>query len=158
MAERTPRLAIAIATVGGVGYAPVASGTFGSIPAVLLYWLLAPFGPWPIVATIVAVTAVGLWASGVAERHWGNTDPGRVVIDEVAGQLVTLVFHPANPATLALGFFLFRLFDVTKPFPARRLESLHGGRGIMADDLVAGVYASLTLFAARWAFPQFFGG
>ena len=90
--------------------------------------------PSGVAGAIVVATAAGVWASDVVERFWGQTDPGRVVIDEVAGQLVTLIFHPANPATLAAGFFFFRLFDVLKPFPARRFEALHGGRGIMADQ------------------------
>jgi phosphatidylglycerophosphatase A len=140
------RLRLFIATAGGVGYFPVASGTAGSVPGVLLAWGLWELGG--LVATIAGVvvaTLVGVWAAHGAERHFGKEDPGPVVIDEVAGQMLTLLFVQPTPLALGLGFFLFRLFDVLKPFPARRLESLPGGSGIMADDLAAGIYANVVL-------------
>ena len=137
-------LAIAVATVGGVGYVPFAPGTFGSAVGVLVWWLL---GPSAIVQGIAIATvfAVGVWSSGVCERHCGRTDPGHVVIDEVVGMLITLFLIPVGWAGAAGAFLLFRLADVVKPYPANRFERLHGGLGIMADDCMAGVYANLAL-------------
>ena len=90
----------------------------------------------------------GAWSGTVAERHFGTTDPGAGVIDEVAGMLLTLYLLPATWTIAIVGFVVFRAFDIVKPFPARRLESLHGGWGMMADDLMAAIYANLALRAA----------
>ena len=90
--------------------------------------------------------AAGLWSAGVVERLLGK-DPGPVVIDEVLGMLVTLAFLDVNPIGAVVGFFLFRVLDVVKPFPAGRLEHLHGGAGIMLDDAMAGVYGNLVMRA-----------
>jgi len=139
-------LAIAVATVGGVGYVPFAPGTFGSAVGVLVWWLL---GPSAIVQGIAIATvfAVGVWSSGVCERQCGRTDPGHVVVDEVVGMLITLFLIPVGWAGAFAAFLLFRLADVVKPYPANRFESLHGGLGVMADDCMAGVYANLALRA-----------
>jgi phosphatidylglycerophosphatase A len=94
---------------------------------------------------IIAVVVAGVWSGGVAEHHFGRTDPGQVVIDEVAGMLVTLFLNPVGWPGAACGFLLFRVADILKPFPARRLERLPGGLGIMADDVMAGLYANLAL-------------
>ena len=142
-------VAVACATALGVGYAPVAPGTFGSAVGVLIWWLL-PASPLVQGTAILAVFAVGVWSSAVAERHFNRTDPGFVVIDEVAGMLVTLFLNPVGWAGAVGGFVLFRLFDVVKPYPANRLEQLHGGMGVMADDAMAGVYANLALRACIW--------
>ncbi len=140
------KLRLLIATGLGTGYAPVASGTFGSLPGLLLVWLLWNLaGPWAVAVGLIVVVALGFWASARAEDDFGRKDPGQVVIDEVAGQMVSLLFLAPDVTNLAAGFFLFRLFDVWKPFPARRLEQLPGASGIMIDDLVAGLYANLAL-------------
>lgn len=139
-----PFLALAVATGLGTGYAPVAPGTFGSAVGVLL-WLVLPAAPLVQLATIVVAFAAGVWAAGEAERHYGGTDPSAVVIDEIMGMLVALFMVPvAWPGALG-AFLLFRVFDVIKPFPVDRLEYLHGGLGVMADDAMAGVYANLAL-------------
>ncbi|ANM29095.1 hypothetical protein ABI59_05005 [Acidobacteria bacterium Mor1] len=143
-------LCLVIATGFGTGYAPIASGTFGSLPGLLFIALLNPLGWIPAVAGTVVVTLVGIWAAERASRAWGQEDPGRVVADEIAGQMVTLLFVPITPWTLIAGFLLFRLFDIVKPPPARQFEKLHGGVGIMADDLMAGVYANLVLQLALY--------
>jgi len=146
-----PRLALLLATGFGCGHAPVASGTFGSLPGLLLAGLLVRFGgQTALVAGTLLVAAVGVWAAGAAERHFGRTDPSAVVIDEIAGQMLTLWFVPLTPLAFVAGFLLFRVMDVLKPPPARALERLHGGAGIMADDLAAAVWANLLLQAARW--------
>jgi phosphatidylglycerophosphatase A len=142
------RLAVLIATVGGLGYAPVAPGTFGSAAGILIYWFTRH---WPTswqLGLIVVITSVGVWAATRAEQHFGKEDPGAVVIDEVAGQLVTLAFTGAGLAAMVVGFFVFRILDIIKPFPADRFERLHGGTGIMADDVMAGIYGCILLHLA----------
>lgn len=115
-----------------------------------LFFLL---GSWPLqLAGIVLVTWAGIWAASRTERVLGLKDPGKVVVDEVAGQMIALVpvsLFALSRGWIIISFTLFRLFDIFKPYPARRCESLRGGWGIMADDLVAGVYAALlvSLFA-----------
>jgi len=138
------RLAILVATVGGAGYAPVAPGTVGSAVGALLLWLI-PFSGPGLAIFLVAVTAVGMWASSRAERRLGAHDPGAIVIDEVAGLTLALLAAPRTWLVVAVAFLLFRLFDVVKPFPARAAERLPGGIGVMADDLVAGLYTLVVL-------------
>jgi phosphatidylglycerophosphatase A len=141
------RIGLAVATVFGVGYAPVAPGTFGSAAGLLLWWLL-PSSTAVQAAAIVAIFAIGSWGGNVAERHFGRTDPGQVVVDEVMGMLITLFLNPVGWMGAVAGFLLFRVFDVIKPYPANRFERLHGGIGVMADDAMAAVYANLVLRAA----------
>ena len=148
------RLRLLLATGLGSGYAPVAPGTFGSMVGVLVFWALATGGTVATLAGTIGVTLLGFWSAGAGETHFGGKDPGAVVIDEVAGQMLTLLFLPPTIKTFALGFFLFRLLDILKPFPARRLESLGGATGIMVDDLVVAVYANLLLQAVFWFAPQ----
>lgn len=148
--EATPstarRLAVFVATFGYVGYFPIAPGTAGSLAALLLYAAVRWAGtPAVELVTIVAVLAVGIWASSGTERALNRKDPGPVVIDEVLGMLLTLAFMPLSWWGIAAGFVLFRIFDVIKPFPAGRLEHLPGGLGIMADDAMAGVYGQLVM-------------
>ena len=140
-------LALALSTALGAGYAPWAPGTFGSAVGLVLWWLLPHEGPVPVVAVAV-VFALGTWSGTIAERHFKRTDPSQVVIDEVLGMLVTLLFNPVGWTGAILGFFLFRAADIVKPFPANRLEALHGGFGIMADDGMAAVYSNLVLHLA----------
>lgn len=148
------RLATLLATGFGAGYSPVAPGTAGSLVGLLLFWPLARL-PWPVQAGASAcVFVVGVWASGALARRLGRKDPGLAVIDEVVGQWVTLLALPFTPLTAAAGFFLFRVFDVLKPWPARPLEALPGGWGIVADDVAAGVYAHLALRVALLLLPQ----
>jgi phosphatidylglycerophosphatase A len=137
-------LALAVATVFGVGRAPFAPGTFGSV-AGLLVWLLVRDSPAAQAAVIVIVFAAGSWSGTVAERHFGATDPGAVVIDEVLGMLITLFLNPVGWTGALAGLLLFRIFDVIKPYPANRLERLHGGLGIMSDDAMAALYANMVL-------------
>jgi phosphatidylglycerophosphatase A len=137
-------LALAFATVLGVGYAPVAPGTFGSAAGLLLWWLL-PATPAVQIGVIVVLFVVGSWSGSIAEKHFGRTDPGQVVVDEVMGMLITLLFIPVGWPGAILGFLLFRVADIIKPYPANKLESLHGGIGVMADDGMAAIYANLVL-------------
>jgi len=196
---RKPRFALFVATACGLGYAPIAPGTFGSLAGLLVAML--PFNVYlslltdlhinavsisaaghfidPVLALQcvlgLAVGTIGVWSSLRAAQFWGQKDPQRVVIDEVSGQHLTLMLgcavpiwwrpEPAEWASpffglitldtalswkyLLVGFILFRLFDIWKPFPARQAESLPGGWGIMADDWIAAVYAGIGLWIAR---------
>ena len=143
--------ALALATCLGLGYSPFAPGTVGSLAGLVLWAVLPGSIPAQIIA-IVASFGIGVWAASAAERHFGTTDPGVVVIDEVMGMLTTLFLIPVGWPGAVLGFLWFRIFDVIKPYPANRLERLPGGAGVMADDLMAGIYANLALRAtlASW--------
>jgi phosphatidylglycerophosphatase A len=138
-------LAVAVATVGGVGYAPVASGTVGSLVALPLLPALAGLrlrSPLAYAALVLALVLVALWAAGAAEEALGGHDHARIVVDEVAGLVVAGAFLPATWSAAALAFVLFRVFDVLKPFPANRIDGrVRGGLGVVGDDLVAGLYA-----------------
>jgi phosphatidylglycerophosphatase A len=193
--SRKPYLSLFIATACGLGYIPVAPGTFGSLAGVALalsaYQVLTALGLdifqiivvggtqldflliiQCVIAVVVAVT--GVWTATRASRYWQQKDPQRVVIDEVSGQHLALLLGSALPVWwrttnswappkfgfityqsplgwkyVLLGFILFRVFDIWKPFPARQAESLPGGLGIMADDWIAGIYAALGIWLAR---------
>ena len=140
-------LALAIATCG-VGYLPLIPGTFGSLVGVGIFLLLSRTAVGLIVA-IVAVTFAGIWAGSRTEELADKKDPGKVVVDEVAGQLIATLplafFTNWSIAAVMVSFVLFRFFDIVKPYPANRLQDLKGGAGIMFDDLVAGVYAAVLV-------------
>lgn len=134
---------LAIATGAGSGYSPMASGTVGSVVGLALWLALTGLPPLGYALAVVAVALLGIWASGRASEIFQRHDDGRITIDEVAGMLVSLAWLPARPEVAALAFVLFRVFDIWKPFPAGAAERLPGGLGVMADDLVAAVYANL---------------
>ena len=143
-----------VATGGYAGYAPVAPGTVGSVVGLLVVVGLRYVDvPFLELGVLVGVTILGVWASGVGERHAGQEDPGIVVIDEIAGMLLTLIGVSLTWSTAIVGFLAFRMFDIFKPFPVSSAERLPSGTGIMADDLVAALYASLTLRLVIWAVP-----
>jgi len=136
--------AILVATGLGSGYLPKAPGTWGSLVAALLAWPLALLGGWPLLLGAAAVaTVAGFWSTRIYLTRTGEEDPGPVVIDEVAGQWLTLAACPVEPLWWVLGFLAFRLADITKPFPASWADRrLHGAAGVMLDDLIAGLYAA----------------
>lgn len=153
----TDRVALCIATAGGVGYAPGAPGTFGSAVGVVVYLPLSLLGAPLFVLTAVAITALGIWASDEAERLFGRKDDQRIVIDEVAGQLATLaplvLLAPAplhrHPFWLVTAFVAFRVFDIRKPGPVRWAEQyFRGGAGVVMDDVVAGLFGAAVMCAA----------
>jgi phosphatidylglycerophosphatase A len=187
---RKPRFALFIATAAGLGYLPKAPGTWGSLGGVLVtlaffryHQFPDPFVAWvgrlPTMIPYIVVeaslalfmAALGLWSANRVCASAGTKDPQFVVIDEVSGQMIALLFSAGestldrthmydvwnvqswhgfvNWKYLLVGFILFRVFDIWKPFPARQAESLPGGWGIMADDWVAGIYAALGLWIAR---------
>ena len=130
----------------------MAPGTAGSAVAVLVLWLV-PFSRSGVFLFFVAVTLVGTWAAHRAERLLGGAkDPGTIVIDEVAGMTLTVAPFALTPAVLVVGFVLFRIFDVTKPFPARASQHVAGGIGVMVDDLIAGLYALVVIVIGRAIF------
>jgi phosphatidylglycerophosphatase A len=148
------RLAVFIATAGYCGYFPIAPGTVGSAAGLIVYALVWWTGSRVFEAVLIAALfAIGVWAGTIAERYFGGVDPGPIVIDEVVGMLITLAFIPVGWTAALAGFFLFRVFDVIKPYPAGRFEALHGGLGVMADDAMAAVYANLSLRLLIWLLP-----
>lgn len=137
---------VLFATGGYVGHIPVASGTFGTLVAVPLCFLLSLLGPLQGMLFIVAFVGFAVWIAGEAEKVFDQKDSRLIVIDEMAGFLVTLFLIPWSTEALVVGFLLFRLMDIAKPFPIRRLETgLPGGWGVVGDDLLAGVYANVAL-------------
>src|SRR5262245_29579579 len=152
------RIAIGFATAGGAGFAPKAPGTAGSLVGVLIYLIVeaahaSAYYPHAIIFFFI----VGTWASSRVERLYGH-DSQRIVIDEVAGQMITFGFfagrYQLSAIYILLGFGLFRLFDILKPFPVRRLERLPGGLGVVADDVGAGLYALAALTLIRYGFGR----
>jgi len=129
----------------------VAPGTVGSLVTAVAIWLL-PFNRMRMAITLVAVTLVGLWAGSRVERVLGRKDPGLIVIDEVAGMLLSMILLPRTLPVLVTAFLLFRLFDIWKPFPARESQALTGGMGVMVDDLIAGLYTLVLVLGARALF------
>lgn len=149
-------LALAVATVIGVGKVPYVSGTCGSLVGVLIYLTLRWIQPIdhssPLQASIILMgllllTSIGIWSASRTEKILNQKDSGIIVIDEVVGQLITYLFVPFRSGIFIIcaGFLLFRLFDIWKPYPIKSFESLKAGLGVVADDVVAGIYAGVAL-------------
>ena len=140
------RLALFIATFGYVGYVPVAPGTFGSAAGLAVFFAVRTTGSTVVeVVVILALFALWIWSGTVAEHHFGGIDPGPIVLDEVVGMLVTLFLLPVTVRGAFVGFVVFRILDVIKPFPSARFERLPGGLGVMADDGMAAIYGNLVM-------------
>ena len=146
-------LALSIATCG-VGYLPLMPGTFGSLLAVGIFLLVAKIATGSLLVAVVLVlilvsAVVGIWAGTRTEQLLGRKDPGKIVVDEVAGQFIALfpitLFTTWSITAVIVSLILFRFFDIVKPYPANRLQDLKGGAGVMFDDLVAGVYAAVVV-------------
>lgn len=139
---------LVIATFFGSGLSPLAPGTCGSLVTMLLVYFIKPYWQAPLtiqLAAIVMVFIVGIPAGNAAEKHFNKKDPGACVIDEVAGQMISLLLVPHKISFYIAGFFLFRVFDIVKPFPVSRLEKIPGGLGIILDDIMAGLYALVLM-------------
>lgn len=139
------------ATALGAGYSPFAPGTMGAIVGCIALWLLEKYNlisttstPILFIGLIVITTILGIIATDKLEEDWGK-DPSKVVLDEVIGMWITMMFVPFSFLNVLIGFGLFRFFDIAKPLGIRKLESLKGGVGVMADDILAGIYANITL-------------
>lgn len=140
-----PALLKNVATLGFIGYLPVAPGTWGTA-AGLIFVVLLPMSSFALLGIVVTVIMIGTIAAGTAERLIGEADSGHIIIDEFAGFLVSIIFIPPTYRYLASAFLLFRFFDILKPFPIRRLErTIKGGAGIMADDILAGIFTNVVL-------------
>jgi phosphatidylglycerophosphatase A len=125
-------------------------GTVGTLGALPLYLLVRNGGPWAIAFTAAVIAVLGVWAAGVVERERAEVDPQIVVVDEVCGVLVALAVAPATWLGVLAATVLFRVFDITKPSPARAAERLGGGLGIVADDVVAGLWAAAFVLLLRF--------
>jgi phosphatidylglycerophosphatase A len=148
------RALLALATGFGLGYAPRAPGTVGSLAGLPLVWGIQQLAiPLAEPAAAVLLFLVGIPICSAGARLLGAKDPGAVVFDEIAAFPVLFLGMPLNLATGAVGFVLFRIFDVLKPWPASRLERLPGGLGIMADDFAAAIYAAAGLWLIDWWLP-----
>lgn len=139
------RLAWVLATWFGCGLSPIAPGTVGTLGALPLYFLVRGHGPQAVLGTAVLVTLIGIWASNRVIEATGEKDPQRIVIDEAAGVLLALAAAPMTTRGVVVAVLLFRLFDITKPFPARHAERLPDGWGVMLDDIVAGIFAAILV-------------
>ena len=149
-ASALDRLAHILAVWFGCGHVPVAPGLAGTLGAIPLYLLLRPFGVGVIASVAAALTVIGIWASERVARRLGGKDPQIICIDEVAGVFVTWIAAPATWRGLLVGVILFRLFDQTKPWPARLAERrLPGGAGIVLDDIAAGLWGAGVLLVLR---------
>jgi phosphatidylglycerophosphatase A len=134
------------ATGLGTGYSPIAPGTMGTLLSVPVYLLLSRI-PSPLYEiTLIAFFFLSIWLSDNGERYFGKKDDGRIVIDEVMGFFLTMLWIPGTALTIVIGFFLFRFFDIFKPFPIRHVERrCKGGWGVVLDDVLAGIYANIAL-------------
>lgn len=140
------RLGLFVATCGYLGYVPMAPGTFGSAAGLVVFYGVRSTESVVVELGVIALLfAVGIWAGSVAERHFGGVDPGPVVLDEVVGMLITLALLPVNATGALLGFLVFRVLDVIKPWPSAGFEKLPGGLGVMADDGMAALYGNLVM-------------
>lgn len=155
--QAAPAIARFIATAGGAGYSPAVPGTAGSLVGLVIYLLLPMSSPAVLGAVVLVTLFAGTWASSLMERAHGD-DPPIVVIDEVVGMWISLLFLPKNLLLAGMAFIFFRVYDIIKPPPARRAEKLTHGWGIMVDDVVAGVYANLTIRLLATLIPSLIPG
>ena len=140
------RVGLFIATCGYIGYVPVAPGTAGSAAGLVVLYAVRSTGSTSVeLAAIVLLFAIGIWSGTVAEHRLGGIDPAPVVVDEVVGMLITLAFLPVNLTGAIVGFLVFRVLDIVKPWPSSRFERLPGGLGVMADDGMAALYGNLAM-------------
>ena len=145
-----------ISTCLGIGYTPKGGGTVAAVVCCIVWYFAwaggnGHFWAWPVLVT-VAVLLVGVYSAGKMEPYWGE-DSYRIVIDEVAGMCITLLFVPVRWQYVAIGLVLFRFFDIAKPLGIRRMENIGGGWGVMMDDVLAGIYANLLLEIVVWIKP-----
>jgi phosphatidylglycerophosphatase A len=149
------RFAVFVCSFGYVGFFPFAPGTIGSAAGIALYVICRSAGILYLeLPLIVALFVLGVAFTATTEEALGCVDPGPIVIDEVMGMMITLAFIPVGWGGMVVGFLLFRLLDVFKPFPARQLENLKGGMGVMSDDAMAAIYANLLLRGVHYLAPN----
>lgn len=149
------KLKIFIATFFNIGRIKIAPGTCSSLITMIILYILNPYLTSPFYIQVISIFVVfflGIPAAKYAEKHFNSKDPRQCVIDEVVGQMVSLILIPHSLFLYITSFFLFRIFDIFKPFPIRKIEKIHGGFGIMLDDLAAGLYTLGILHLFIWIF------
>lgn len=147
------RLILLFSSNAGLGYAPFASGTFGTLAGIPIFYLTAAWPWWIFLITFAALLCFSFWLSDAAGKIYGVADDGRIVIDELVGYLVAVAFLPWSWSAALLGFFWFRLFDILKPQPARWFDAnMKNGVGVVLDDFAAGLYAAIALRLTLWLF------
>ena len=149
MKPKADLLTTLFVTGGGVGFVGFAPGTFGSLEGILLVWLLGPSLNWPpmLLGVVGVLFVIGVWVCSRYERMTEGHDPSEVVIDEIAAVPLAFLFVPFSPKTAILGFAFFRIFDILKPWPIKVLDRIQGGLGVMLDDLLAGFFAAVAVWA-----------
>lgn len=147
------KLILCLASNAGLGYAPFASGTVGTLAGIPVYYLTAEWPWWLYMITMTALLFLSFWVADAAGQIYGVADDGRIVIDELVGYLVTVAFLPWSWTGALLGFFWFRVFDILKPPPARWFDkNLKHGVGVVLDDFAAGIYGAIALRLTLWLF------
>ncbi|SHJ73431.1 phosphatidylglycerophosphatase [Malonomonas rubra DSM 5091] len=147
------KLILFLASNAGLGYAPVASGTFGSLMGIPFFYYISGFNWFLQLLTFIALLFLSFWSCNEAGKIYGEADDGRIVIDELIGYLAAVLFLPFSWGTAIIAFFWFRLFDITKPQPAKWFDKeMKNGVGVTLDDLVAGIYAAIALRLCLWIF------
>lgn len=143
------RLILLLASGLGAGFSPVAPGTAGTLVAIPIELILSPIRSPVYELTILTFFFFSSWIADRAQNHWQKKDDQRIVIDEIMGYILTLLWIPKTLLFISVGFLLFRLFDIVKPFPCRQLEKIRGGFGVVLDDVCAGIYANIALHILR---------
>ena len=144
-------LTVFLATGAYTGFGPIVPGTWGTLPAIALFYFMADWPVWLYALTVVALIGVGSYVSGRAVEIFHSPDSGMIVIDEIAGYLVTVALLPWSATTALIAFVWFRIFDIAKPWPIRWIDrNVKGGFGVMADDLLAGVFAMVATRATLY--------
>jgi len=139
------RFIFLLATGFGVGYSPITPGTLGTLLAIPIYYFLSEM-LFPLYElTLITFFFLSSWISGQAQQYFGKTDDQRIVIDEMMGFFIAMLWVTKTPFSILVGFILFRVFDIFKPFPIRRFEKVRGGFGVVLDDVMAGIYANMIL-------------
>jgi Phosphatidylglycerophosphatase A and related proteins len=148
-------VALTIATALGAGYVPRAPGTCGTVVGLLLFWGLSDLPIWLYIVIVSLVVAIGTWAASITGKIYGEVDNQRIVIDEVAGYLITMIAARPTLVVMLMGFVLFRFFDIVKPFPVDWADKkVNNAFGVMLDDILAGIYAWGVLWLFRLLFPS----
>ncbi|MFH0826477.1 MAG: phosphatidylglycerophosphatase A [Candidatus Omnitrophota bacterium] len=141
------KVILALSTFFGTGYLPLVPGTFGSLAGLLIYFLVKDHPVFFLFSTLACIL-VGFYVCGRAENILGKKDAKQIVIDEVSGMLVSLMYLPYDFRIVLIAFIIFRILDTFKPYPAHRFQAFKGGLGVMSDDLIAGIYTNLIIQVA----------